>query len=517
MHKQNKTTLAIGVIGFQLLLHCVVVVFSKDLHNFGIHLFAWIFDGALVIVCYFLLKNSPIYYPILFVLALFLSLYPMELQNFLIFRPNIFENTFESAWIYFTHYLGFASIVPPSFSLLCLIYIATKKFKKDIKVSKKFLYASLVVLLFSPLSPQPYLYGFADTVRTFVSREHKIPKLTLPDLRYEVPTNRDFLPDVSLLYNHIMVLVLESVQMDEIKSDTMFTLHHNLISFSNYFTSNLDSYTALIAMLTSFQAPYLSYEEPKMYDKINEIFNLTRYVKQKGYATLFASTYFAQPFVPTRNDWDRIIDANELESKGFLQVGYNKMEKALEDKACIDTLVAFVKEHPKSFIVHEMSYGHNDEWKKHTNKSTLEYTQEYLKQVMAQLKNENLLDKTLFVIVSDHGNRAKSSDVKSYHIPLYLYATNLKAKNIDTMYTHQDLAKIITSVASDTTLPPSRDETLVIGSTFKYIYGTINNQGESLFIDNTKAKVVSSNGNLNPLEVQTKMQNLLDRFGRYND
>ena len=316
------------------------------------------------------------------------------------------------------------------------------------------------------------------------------------------------------------MIVLEGVTADTFEngfltiSNGFYTQHKkNAVYYDNYYASNLDSYTSLISMLTSVQVPYRAYADETLYDKVNQAPSITEDFQNRGFENIFVSCYEYQPFVPTRKQWDKIYERKDLPSiDKWLSLGSNKMESATEDKSAISTIVDNMKLNNKSFILHELVYGHSPEWRATTGKTQNIYHNEYLLELSKKLKRENLFESTLFIIVSDHGNRAKPAEIENYRIPLLIVGNHISESTNSDLLTSLDIPQIIYHYAFSDIHPKSRNEMFFVGSTEKWVYGKMMKNKENLFIDDAAGTILYEKGNLNPEKVRDEFQVYLNIF-----
>lgn len=230
--------------------------------------------------------------------------------------------------------------------------------------------------------------------------------------------------------------MLESVTAEEFEKEFMQgrssrfygRVAKQSLYFDNYYTNNLDSYTSLIAMLTSQQVPYRSYTDTTLYEAVNESPNLARDFLQSGFRTSFVSTYDTQPFVPVRKEWTSILHRCDLPTQGgWLTVESGRMESATEDRAAIPTILSMAKSNPKTFILQELAWGHTTAWRAKTGLTTLAYYDKYFNELLDRLVADGMWPQSLIVIVSDHGNRFGASKVSNYRVPLMIVGAGVTA------------------------------------------------------------------------------------------
>jgi membrane-anchored protein YejM (alkaline phosphatase superfamily) len=324
-------------------------------------------------------------------------------------------------------------------------------------------------------------------------------------------------------FKHILLIVMEGVTSKEFENEFLtisggFYEQHqsHAVYYNNYYATNLDSYTSLISMVTSVQVPYRAYADERLFNNVNTAPSITQDLHNRGFNTVFLSTYEYQPFVPTRNYWDRICERKDLPSLDrWLTTGSSKMESATEDKAAISTIIDNMRAHDKSFILHELVYGHSPEWRAKTGKTQLYYYNEYLIELSEQLNREHLLSKTLFVIVSDHGDRAKSSEIDNYRVPLLVVGDGIPYRNRDELLSHLELPQIFYYYTASDNHPVSTKKLFFVGSTETWVYGTMNNSNEYLFIEDPSGTVLTQQGSLQPMDVRNEFQNYVHGFNAH--
>jgi len=464
---------------------------------------------------------------IMILTGVLLSAYPKLLREYLVFPVNIFESDAGSFKTFLLDYLGLLSLLPSliGFILGVIVYLINFPWHFSKKIP---LYGFIILLVIfgftlKKTSPQPFIYSLQTEIAGLLKGEERV----VPSLHLKAANNESgaigqlvFPAKDEIKYNHILLIVLEGVIADSFEQGFLtiparfYSRHkNNSVYYNNYYTNNLDSYTSLIAMITSIMVPYRSYADTDIYDSVNTAPSLTEDFHRRGFTNSFISCYQYQPFVPTRKYWDKIYERKDLPSlEKWLTLGSSKMEMATEDKAAISTITDIVKSNKKSFILHEMVYGHSPEWRAKTGMTQNEYHNEYLMDLWQNLEAEKLIDQTLFIIVSDHGDRAKSSEIDNYRIPLLITGHDLSYQLRNEWLSHLDLPGIIYHYVMGDQHPESRTEMFFVGSTEKWVYGTKNNQGEYLFIDNGTGVILAQSGNIKANDVMYKFQQYLNMF-----
>lgn len=466
----------------------------------------------------------------MFGLGLLLASYPLFLREYLAFPVNIFATDTATVRVFVLEYLGIASLWPVAVALALGIASLLVPFRISLPRLACRIVLSLIIIAAAITmprsSPQPFVYSLQQELTNQIfGGDRVVPSLRRPASRSDFETHlpSSMLAAVQeLRADHILLLVLEGVTARDfeeeflpLKGGFFERVKEHSAYYRQYYATNLDSYTSLIAMLTSVQVPYRAYADESLYDAVNEAPSLTENLRNQGYRTLFISTYEHQPFVPTRNHWDRIMDRGDLPSlDGWVSLGSSRMEAATEDRAALPAILDFITTSQKSFTLHELVYGHSPEWRATTGKTQLEYYDAYLTGLLDRLTAAQLEPRTLIIVVSDHGNRSKSSDAENYRIPLLVTGHGVRPLVDNTFRSHIDLEGVIAHYLVDTALPPNQERVFVVGSTERWVYGEIHETGDHLFIDDRSGRVLAHSGNLKPSKLYSDFQALLDKFGR---
>lgn len=534
--------LVLAFIIYQLTLHFYFLLAAKDPKLLPPTLIAFLHDSILLAVLggIFQLANAVIVrkyknfpekmFPgLIVVTGMLFALYPKLLREYLVFPVNIFESDFSSAETLLSDYLGLSAIMPSLIALVIGILIYNLPFQiiiqKKLKIVISVLSLIVLALTIQQPSPQPFLYSIQKSIESIASGKKRVVSSLNRDKGKPIIANKvkklRYSGNENFNYNKILLIVLEgetAASFEEgflsIKNGFYEEYKKHSAYFSNYYTTNLDSYTSLISMITAVQVPYRAYADESLFEKVNSAPSLTKDFRDRGFYNVFISCYEYQPFVPTRNFWDKIYERKDIrEVDKWLTLGSSKMEKATEDKSAISTIIETIKNNERSFILHELVYGHSPEWIATTGKSQNEYHDEYLFDLTNKLKNENLWQNTLLVIVSDHGDRSKSAILENYRVPLLFIGEHINANHqIDSFLTHTELPQLIYHYALNDTLPPSREEIYLIGSTEKWVYGKALGNKESVFIDDARGIVLFRKGSLKATNVQAEFQEYLDSF-----
>lgn len=465
---------------------------------------------------------------VLFAVGILLSVYPQMLREYLAFPVNLFGASADSASVMVKEYMGIGRLWPALSAVVVAalaMWWSPRAWQRTRLAVIAASFALIAMLLTLPRSPNPWVFSIHQTAIGLLSTSaREVRSLDRPPNRASQTVERRLaisIPEDSAAPTHIFLIVLEGVTSLDFEreflgaADGFYARHRNrALYFSRYYATNLDSYTSLIAMLTGVQVPYRAYADEGSYAAVNRAGNLTRLLRATGFFTAFVSTYAHQPFVPTREDWDRVLDRSSLPTlEGWVSLGTSRMEAATEDRAALATLADLAASNDKAFILHEMVYGHSTEWRATTGQSQLSYYDQYLRELASALERRGLFEKSLFIIVSDHGERARSSDAENYRVPLLVVGSSVTAGSDPAFRSHQDLPAIVAAVIGRSELPTARVSQLLVGSTERWVYGQLQSDGTYLFIDDPSGAVSARRGALEAESVRDRFQSLLDTFG----
>jgi hypothetical protein len=527
---------------WQLVLHVLLCLESGDPRLWMPHAVAYLHDLVLLtawfagagLVCHLApsRRRAACEYVAaagLFGIGVALAGYPRFLREYLAFPLDLFAADAGSAGVLLRDYLGLGSLWPAA--VAAGLGVTALAAPVQLPLPRRVhwgIYIPMLVLGGAALvcpSPQPFVYSVQQQVKlAFVRDKRVVPRLRRPPAGSEGDRGLP-LPQIhgkDWRADHVLLIVLEGVTSDAFEREFLTRgsgfyarIQDRCLYFPRYYATNLDSYTSLIAMLTSVQVPYRAYADEGLYRAVNEAGSLPRSLRGLGFRTLYLCTCAHQPFVPTRNAWDRVMDRRDLPSlEGWLSVGSSRMEAATEDRAGLATVEEFVAGSPRSFVLQELVFGHSPEWRARTGQTQLAYYDAYLNDLFDRLEARGLVSRSLLVIVSDHGDRAGAGEVSNYRVPLLLVGEQVRSGRDPSFRSHLDLQALIISFVTGEPMPPSRARLFVVGSTARWVYGAIAETGGHLFLDDTTGRVLSQQGSLDPSEVHESFQAALDEFGR---
>ncbi len=260
-------------------------------------------------------------------------------------------------------------------------------------------------------------------------------------------------------FSKVVVIVMETMPLDTYRKEVSAlprenffrTLGRHAHSYEQYFTTNQDSRTAMLAMLGARWIPYEAYTDDDLarYGAISRLSNLPALFHDLGYETAYALSQVDEEAVVSDYPWQRIFSltkARIAELKGkFLCFNPFEFEDGCEDKSILPEVVDFLATHDKAFLYQEMMWGHSDLYNQASGKGNAEYYAEYVEALWRELTRRGLADQTLLVLTSDHGDKAQDRLLvnEAYQVPLFFYATGFTPRHVSGMYTHLDFKDLL--------------------------------------------------------------------------
>jgi len=495
-----------------VILFLAYVIFSFNFNN----RFKKIYDWAFYII-----------FSVLFLLSIS---YTSFLKDLLGYPINIFDITFEIINFFINNLITFSSVLillTVFFAFLIISYYFPRKLNERKKILVfVFIFIIILKLFFNGPPPlNPVLYSFAQEFKSITEPDSgiNINKIVYPVTNYDANKNYSFLDksgidltfkNISTKYKRVVIFVMESVNNEKFpKSDVKNDFFKNHCEhYSNYHTLNLDSYTALSTILNSKFIPYQSYVHKERYIGAEKNDNVVRLFDNLGYETHFISTYrYGQAVTPPdRSDWNREYFSENFSSDGFTCLDKNPVENACEDLEAFDKVIELLK-NEKIVVLHEMVYGHASDWEEETGIRQMDYYWKYFNSVYDKLKENNILDNTLIVLVSDHGPRDDLTDIENYKVPLLICSSDSVAKINDNFSSHLDFKNILMSKLFGTEV--KFDDTIyTIGSSLTLVYGKIKANGEYIFIKDQDLKPYYNSSKEEVKEFNTDFQNYMGYF-----
>lgn len=457
--------------------------------------------------------------------------YTFFLPDLFSFPINLFGISSENISFFLEYFINLKIVLLLAFGI-GIIFLISFYFPQQIRFQRILSFAGLILsLLFIPTvlrgAINPIVYSLQEQVMLSFSANNFIEKLSSPVADGSKAEQFQFLdkafdsiPVVEIRYNRVVVLVMEGINYDdfinESKADSnSFINRHrkNIYLFNNYYSLNLDSYTSLIAVLNSIFIPYQAYVKENRYLFVNKYNNLTRFFDANGFNTFFVTSYGRQQerFIPNISEWTQTKYMDNIEGNTkYACVTTNKIEYACEDFSVLEDIVNLLKINQRSFAFQEMVYGHTSEWKEKTGKGAIEYIEyynSYFKRIAEKLKENNILDNTLLIITSDHGPRDNPYNIKNYHIPLIVFASDLQQRSNNEFLSHLDFKDVILELIADRQFTPRQKPIYTIGNSGEFVYGMIAPDGKHIFINNRLRHIQS---NASEAEIRAFSRNFQD-------
>jgi len=471
---------------------------------------------------------SNILFYILISIVFFISItYNKFISDIIEYPINIFRVDLGVTKFFFEYFINLNYIFLFAF-LLSAVFFLSFFFLKN----KKNLYKILIIvllILFIPtiLKPSinPVFYSINEEIKTLINPSPysgEINKLAQPIKDYGffdfsfLDKKMNIIPHQEVNYNKIVVLIMESVNYDnfikqsEGKNVLWKNKSINCQIYDNYFTTNLDSYPSLFAMLYSVLFPYKAYSNDVDYKSLESNNNLVRFFNKNGFSTYFIATYNENPWLVDGEEWLQVLERKDFSEEGFVCLDVSRIDSACEDFAAMNKMIELLKTKEKVFMFHEMVYGHLTLWEKETGIEQVDYYNSFFNEFYKKLIQNNLSDNTLIVIVSDHGARINAMDVNNYHIPLVLCGSNLKPGINHNFSSHLDFKNILLKEIINSQIE-YENEVYVVGSSNQWVYGKINNSNY-VFINNQNLDVSTNSNKQEVIELNNNFQKYLSYF-----
>ena len=519
--------------------------FISHNHKRSIYFISFIQDVFLFIAIYFLfiyifrkfiklqVAGRVLFFAFYLIFTVISFIYTFFLFDLLSFPVNIFGISFKTA-IFFINYFLNASLIIALIGGISILFGISWFFPKKIGWNKLPVVAAIILCLLFSLTIMkgainPIAYSVKEQITLSFAKNSYISKLKQPTPIGQLENSFKFLnksfktiPQIKSKYKRIIVFVMEGVNYKDYwtksnadKKSFPNKYKQNILSFDNYHTLNLDSYTSLIAMLNNIFIPYQAYVNEKKYHFINKKNNIIRCLNANGFNTHFLTSYGEQQkrFVPNIKEWTQVTCMKNIENlTQYAKVTANKVEMAAEDLAVFDNMVQILKNTSPCFIFQEMVYGHTSSWKEQTGIATIDYYNQYFTKTIEALKSNKLDDNTLVIMVSDHGPRKDAYTTKNYHIPMLVWANDLQ-EGINTNFTsHLDFKNILIGLMTGNKFVLQQDTIFTLGNSGELIYGQITADNKYVFINNRMSNLKSNLDEKSIKEFSQLFQNYLNYF-----
>ena len=325
----------------------------------------------------------------------------------------------------------------------------------------------------------------------------------------------------------ILVFVMEQTTFDKLldavenipneKNFFKITENHS-IYFTNYYTQNQDSRTAIWDMLNSEFIPFECYLNNwnKYYGTVLDSNNLVDLFKSKGYKTVAASSVYIPNLIIAAYPWDDLIYLKEFDENNpdYICLHEFEFQQSCEDKILLPDLKKFLLENKNQsfFLFQELIAGHGENFVKLLGKHQIYYYNDYFLELYNFMKENNLLENTTIILVADHGNKGYFvKRLTDYQIPLIIINQNINGhKEIKQLFTHNDFKDILLDFLNGKEFRKRLNWTYIIGQTASNEIGYINSSGHYFIglLKNYQFDVKRSFG-LTPEEIQDKIEFLL--------
>jgi len=267
--------------------------------------------------------------------------------------------------------------------------------------------------------------------------------------------------------------VKENSFIEKVKNDS--------IIFSNYYTQNQDSRTAIWSMFSSEFIPYESYigEWQKKYGSVIYNNNLIDFFKSKDYSTCAVSSVTDINLILGAYVWSDLIFLKEFDEDNPDYLCFHDFEsqKGCEDRILIPQIRDFIKSNldENYFFYQELIFGHGEDYLVQSGLSRPEYYNNYFNEVYEILNEFEILNDSLIIITSDHGDKGYfSKEPYHYNIPLILIDSDFNQREVKELYSHLSFKDILLSVLSNQSLPNPEKEVFLIGQTLSNEIGYLN-------------------------------------------
>jgi hypothetical protein len=256
----------------------------------------------------------------------------------------------------------------------------------------------------------------------------------------------------------ILIFVLEQTpyqtfnnDLKKIPKDENFIqkIKNNSLFYTNYYTNNQDSRTAIWTMLSSQFIPFECYYDDwnKKYGSVLENRNLVDLFNYNNYTTIAVSSQDKFGLLLSAYNWKKKIHLKNysLITKKYICQDDIEYAKGCEDLAILNQTINTILKYKKNiFLLQEMIYGHSPKYQKMKNLTPTEYYNNYFLKIYSVLKKHNLTENLTFVIVSDHGDKdIIKKKLNQYQIPLIIYNKNLSHKTNTSLYSHINFKNIL--------------------------------------------------------------------------
>jgi len=299
-------------------------------------------------------------------------------------------------------------------------------------------------------------------------------------------------------FDKVVVFVMESVplktlaeSMAELPGDHFFNRERaHTHAYLDYFATNMDSRTGMLAMLLSRIVPFEAYTDAgeASYDFLRNEHSLVDDMAARGFTTSVVASQIDTELVafqlPSWHDKLLLSDQEYAHPGGFLCVFPYQFDQACEDKILLPRIFRELDSNKRLFLFQEALYGHDDVYEDKIGKTPVQYYGEHLQAIQDHLAARGELDRTLIVVTSDHGPRWNDEHVRrsAYHLPLLLINPSFAHEDRPGLYNQSDFAALLATEMAGLPPPPPRTASLFVGPTYTSILGSVTAAGDLLVV-----------------------------------
>jgi len=290
----------------------------------------------------------------------------------------------------------------------------------------------------------------------------------------------------------VILFVMEQTSYDsfieeigKIPADRNFfeKVKNNSNIFTNYYTTNQDSMTAIWTMFDSQYIPFECYSSDwaKEYGYLLEENNLIDLFNSGGYETHVVSSVFLPGMIQSAHNWTNATFLKKgRNERGFYCLHEYEYEPGCEDRIILEDTENIVKDNKNGglFLFQEFIYGHGEAYSERLNKTNTEYANDYLFDFYDYLEKDGLLENTTIIFIADHGEKGYyDKEVWNYKIPFIVISKDLEYKEVKGLYSHMDFKDILLSYLEGRSLPVSQDYVFFVGQTKSSEIGYVDKGG----------------------------------------
>jgi len=253
--------------------------------------------------------------------------------------------------------------------------------------------------------------------------------------------------------------------------------------FTNHYTNDQDSMTAIWTMLNSNFIPYECYMDNwnKYYGFVLGTNDLVNLFNRNGYETNAVSSVYTAGLIMGIYNWTKVTYLKpDRNATGFFCPEDFEYEKGCEDKIILEDVKSLINNSNPAglFMVQEFIYGHGTAYEERFHDTRTKYYNDYLLELYGYLKQNNLLENTTIVILADHGEKGyNEKQLWNYQTPLMIINEDLNYSEIDGLYSTSDFKDILLSYLQKTPLKKEEDFVYFVGQTQSSEIGYVDREG----------------------------------------